>query len=225
MLETEKNVISQDIIDNTIFWQCLIDQLILVLGTPENHTAKQKPGIRILTKIEENAIRYTGGFVIRKVISSFKKKHLCIEQLLGLLLDDELLEEGESLPEDYSKVWIEKVDSGRLHHISRTCFELFCEKIEITSYQLLKDLFAGHSKETANNIERITMEDPDVTRIWAFCSLDMETSEAQEALKLIIHFWVMARGSSLRMQYMNEYKSKTNKKTKQKSLRKEMKQS
>ena len=216
---SKESAIPSEIKENMIFWQCLVDQLIVSFN--KSCVKKRCNDIRILTKVEENALRYTGGYIIRKVINCFKRKKICIDPLLALLLhDDDLLEEMSLI--DYTTAWIQKTDRGGLYHISRTCFEFFCE-VEITTYNLLKELFTGNGDHTAADIEDVAMKDPDVIRIWEICSLDMTSSEAHEALKLIIHFWVMTRGSSLTKQYMEEYKASKKKVTKSKSLRKEMK--
>ena len=102
-------------------WQCYIDKLL------ENELAsvKRKSSVtsksRVLTQVEQNAIRYAAGSVIRKLGKKWRNDYNMKECLYGLLK-----EEGEDDP-DSTEQWIETTDRGGLYYITDNVFELFIE--------------------------------------------------------------------------------------------------
>ena len=83
-----------------------------------------------LTRVEQNAIRKTAGFVIRKLEN--KCRHDCVmkECLWGLL------QEEHDYNQDSSEEWLEATDRGGLYYITDTVFDLFVE-IEVFVYSHL----------------------------------------------------------------------------------------
>ena len=223
ILEKEGHGLPDSMRDDMILWQCVADMFIQAIVDEEISIAshsKSKERIR-LTLVEENAVRYAGGYVIRKVQ---KNKGSCLDCLNSLLLDagsDSTDLETLSFFE-YTQIWLKKTDKGGLYHISDACYELFYE-IEQNIYSKLQNNLASKKKNALHEIEQAAFCDSDVQRMWKNCSLDVDEGKGNEILHSIIHEWTMLRGHSLTRKYMDEYKRAKHEGMKKKSTRKELK--
>ena len=167
----EGHHLSGDIKHNMILWQCIADKLIeTIIDEAISHVKSSHSESQVrsrLTLIEENAMHYAGGFVIRKVL---KNKGCgagtgtgCLTRLLlnadtSTACSDDA--ECRSFY-DYTKMWINKTDRGGLHHISDLCHELFYE-IEQCVCEKLQNNLASKKKIAIEQIEHDTFVNADV---------------------------------------------------------------
>jgi hypothetical protein len=201
-----------------VLWQCVADKLIEALLDEEMTTSQPKSMERCrLTMVEENAIRYAGGFVIRKLL----KKNEDLQCLKCLLEDSASITDSDSFLE-YTKLWLKTTDRGGLCHISDTCFELLIE-IEQCVYCNLQRNFTTQDKASVQEIEQIALRDNDVKSIWNHCLLDVDEKIRDEVLHKIIHEWVMLRGYSMTSKYLEDYKRAKQEIMKKKGTRKQLK--
>ena len=104
---------------------------------------------RELTAVEEDAIYYAAGYVVRKLLKKFERKdsskaQCFVEALLNMLGDDPSSNsECTSSYAEYVSVWIQCTDCGGLMHISLDTFRCF-KFIELATYVGLK---RGEPKE------------------------------------------------------------------------------
>ena len=115
-----------------ILWQCLIDEILRIeLLAVSTATSKTMPW-RKLTTVEENAIRFTAGYVMKKMLSKYKCDREATQCLKSLLKDADTYSH-------FSEVWTRNTDKGYLKHLSDEGYELFVE-IEIVTYDKLAQL-------------------------------------------------------------------------------------
>ena len=212
---------------DTVLWQCITDVIIQLVSSEQKCKEVPRTSTRQLSLVDENAIRYAGGYIIRKVLTTYKTNKRCgdsIAALLQLVLEDTDHEvEKESFLE-YTRLWIEKSDRGGLFHISDLCYELFYE-IELTIYDMLNQKFSFNATFTVADIENAAYLDPDIMRIWRNCSAHILSNEdSDELLCTIIQEWITMRGHSLANKFMEDYKTLKKKETKkEKGVRGELK--
>lgn len=202
ILEQESLHFPERITRDMILWQCITDKIIqdtiqMEASLLSSHLKAKK--LRRLDPVEENAIRYAGGYVIRKILTIYRKKEMygpCLDSLMAMLLEDA----GDDIQQksflQYTSMWLDKTDRGGLYHISDLCFELFTE-IELGTYELLNGNFLHKKKVTLEEIELTVFRDSDVRRIWAYCSLSTDPEESEDILRNIVHQWAIIRGTSL----------------------------
>ena len=210
LLTREGSSLSNEIRNDMVLWQCITDKIIEYLSVKNSElgVCHNKPKFtRRLDPVEENAIRYAGGYIIRKVITAYKKKGACVDGLLHLVLDEAGKNEEEGSFLQYTCKWLEKTDRGGLYHISEVCFELFSE-IELTIYEILNKNFVSKKKTALEDIKQAAYDDDDVKRIWSICSEDMDIDESMcnAIIHSIIHDYIVLHGHSLTSKYMEEFK-------------------
>ena len=97
--------------------------------------------------VEENAIYYTAGYVVRKVLQKYRRanddKGAAQTSTLVRMIGENAhsIEATDTL--DYVKMWTVEVDRGGLIHVSNDAFRIFCAIEEVT-YEMLKK---GSTKE------------------------------------------------------------------------------
>ena len=107
-LKTEP-IIPGSCCDDYILWQCCIDKILekelCVLKGTNNSISKP----RILNHVDQNAIWYAAGSVMRKLQKKWASDHVVQEFLCGLLQ----LECDEC--QDSTEQWLEATDRGGLY--------------------------------------------------------------------------------------------------------------
>ena len=72
MKEQEKNgKFHEEICNDTILWQCVLEKIVgneLSQATCSSSPKSDTKCHRVLSQVEQNSVRYTAGFVIRKLI-------------------------------------------------------------------------------------------------------------------------------------------------------------
>jgi hypothetical protein len=194
-------------------WQCVLD----VILKKELQTPSQKnysTNSRILTHVEQNAVRYTAGFVMKKLMD---KKNLdlaskeCLQELIKSRADV-----SDDSDDDSSKQWLRASDRGGLYHITDLCLELFIELEDFTYPHLVHNDF-----EDMEMLHKATCENRNILKVWGECSMSIEDNEHQMSLLYdIVREWTKLRGHSIANITMEKFKKG---KTKKKGLRKELK--
>lgn len=209
-----------------IFWQLLMEKRLLAMyrsQTPpaiDAHTSSS----RHLSTIEENAIFYTGGYVIRKLINKYSRnssqKSVAYLQLLGEMASKFKDQRTSSV----CSKWTEIVDRGGLTYVSSIVYDLFMF-LEMTVDEGLTSIFRSKGK----GIEKVRRERLDwlcyqeeVQLVWSM--LTNEDDSTQDLLKEIASVWITTRGYSKARIVKEQFKKAKASGTKGKhSLRKELK--
>ena len=172
---------------------------------------------REFDEIEENAIYYAAGYIIRKLIWKFEKtsgedSKLFINTLWDMIGEDCHSVEATSTYNDYVKIWIKAQDRGGLQHVSNDTFN--CFKAIVVTYQLIEN---GYEKEYVMSQAYCN---PNILFYWELIS-DLEQEKSMILLHDVIELWFTVRGFALTNRLFEEYKqaSKSNIKGK-KGLRK-----
>ncbi len=205
LLETYSDVPANS--DFTV-WQCIIDKVFnkqFFEQTSSTSHPSSSTAPRTLTRVEENAVRYTAGFVLRKLLCKYRKQKSShagefVECLQSLVMTDS--EESHDQP-DLSDTWLEKVDRGGLYKITGMGHRLFRE-IELASYKLLEQNFSQKSKTTTDEICQVVLEDSDVQFLWAIMAVDVSVENERYLLLAIVQQWVLVRGHSLHHKHMEQ---------------------
>lgn len=197
-----------------ILWQCVIDEIIAKELQVSRCTSESTTKPRIVSHVEQNAIRYSAGYVIRKQLQK-KKLDMETKECLERLLRDR----DDETENDSSDKWLRTTDRGGLYHITDMAFELFTE-IEIATYNQL-------SKKESSDTESLYKKacaDPDVLSAWGECSIDIDSNDKQNSVLIdIVKEWVKMRGHSIASMQMEKHKKKKATTTqKKRSLRKEL---
>ena len=194
-----------------ILWQCVVDiileeELTKLETTTIHHSEKTR---RKLSPVEQNAIRYTAGSVIRKLLDKYKLNTSLTKVLNGMLKD-------EIDDDDTTEIWLGSVDRGSLLYITDSVLEVFIE-IETLVYSHLID----EDYEDMDSLQSSICEDDNVQRAWAVC---VDTVDTQQPLLVdIVKEWINYRGHSIAKMELEKYKKKKSITIKKKrSLRKEL---
>ena len=207
-----------------VFWQLFMERNLFAQLPATESVPHQRS--RKLNRVEENAVRYTAGYVIRKLT----KKYSSSKTSKAAVFLDILRNMGGKISSDTTEVspsseWTHSTDRGGLFHVSDAVYDLFL-LMEITVDDELTHIFQSKGK----GIEKVRKEklewlclDEEVQIVWSIlCSLEDEEFE-QELLKEIAFTWITTRGHSkahiVKEQYKNAKQTPTSGK---RSLRKEL---
>ncbi len=220
-----------------ILWQLIVEkEFVYYLNThlvPEkiyqSSTVDNDP--RELSFIEKNAVRYTAGFVIHKLLERYKKVNTkegieCVAVLndMGRKMKTD---EPAGEQDNSTTKWLKQANRGGLCFVEDIVYDLFVT-IELIVNAKLSEIFhqCGKGIEQVNkdNLSWVC-EDEDVQCTWNSISpYSIEEERVRQSLlKDIIHMWVTLRGHSKTRQIKEEMKSKQKKTLKgTRSLRKEL---
>ena len=220
-----------------VFWQLFMEKEFMLKIVKElqmtSSLSDADTSPRQLTVVEENAVRYTAGFVIRKLLKKYCKKKTQKEVECSRFLNEmasKAVHTGESTSsrdQHQSKTWISLADRGGLYHVSDAVFDFFVV-IEMKTNNELSSIF----QQKGRGIEKVQKEqiswlcdDEEVQFVWSSISpLTIEEERVrQELLHEICFLWVTTRGHSKAQQLKDELKKSKAQSTKgRRSLRKEM---
>lgn len=134
-----------------MFWQLLMEKEFVAMITPQqaSQSSATGPSIsspRTLTYVEENAIRYTAGYVIRKLERKYAhlKTEEAAECCTAVREMGRKLKPGTSC-EHQSSDWTKLTDRGGLYHVEDMVYELFVT-IELIVDKELFAVFDTHGK-------------------------------------------------------------------------------
>lgn len=219
-----------------ILWQMLLEKSFLrhlstELLTVIDNSSSSSDTHRTLCFIECNAIRYTAGFIIRKIEQKFSRKKnkttvdvhcvAALKEIAGRLTI-------QSSAEDGSDKWIRLVDRGGLYYMQDIVYDLF-----VTVEYFVDDKLSKILMERGKEIESIqkdqltwVVDQDEVQLLWNqvdAASIVEDEAARRNLLLQIVHLWITTRGHSKTHKLKEEYKLKQKKSVKRtRSLRKEL---
>ena len=201
--------------DEPLFYQILTDELFDELLrkqlAPSANQGETEECLE-LTFEEENAIRYVGGYVVRKLREQPNSARF--KPLLN-----ELVCEDSQNENDPSALWTNIIDRGGLVKITNEANQIF-QAIEccLRRYMNVKKI-PQMDEEYKSYLMKMVTNDDDVLFYWCIAGFGSD-EENEECLYNIINKWVTIRGFSFASSLMEIYKQENKKGTgKSKSLR------
>jgi hypothetical protein len=159
--------------------------------------------------VEQNAVRYVAGSVIRKLLEKEKADEEKIECLAGLLV------EHHEDNHDTCELWLLNTNRGGLLRITDRAFDFFYEVEVICQNSLL-------SMDTQSLCERACL-DRYVIEIWSELSIDIKKDKQDSLLHDIVNNWLILRSHAKASMLMETHKRSSAKNKGSKSLRKNLK--
>ncbi len=222
-----------------ILWQMLIEKEFISFlrkkfASALDNERSQPDSDRQLLEIEKNAVRYTAGYVVRKLEEKYAKQKskesrehvLALKAMAGKLSSEST--RSLNLEQPSNEDWLMCVNRGGLYFVEDIVYDLFvC--IEMLVDSKLTEIL----QESGTNIHQVKKEnlawvckDEDVQSVWDEISsnlLKQEKEICQDVLKDITHMWITTRGHSKVHRIKEEYKQKQKRSVKgTRSLRKEL---
>ena len=216
-----------------ILWRRLMEKEFLqLLSTELSSTDNEESSSTrsTLSLIESNAVRYTAGFIIKKLEQKFSKQKTkqaieCTAALEEMAVKVRI-RESENQPQHPSCKWINLVDRGGLCHVQDIVYDLFIvieHFVDKKLSQILKNGGKGIECIRKHNLSWI-LEEEKVQSMWSQVSLSsMDETVHQGLLTEIVHLWITTRGHSKTHQLKEQYKVQQKQGVKRKrSLQKEL---
>jgi len=206
--------------DHPVFYQHFTDELSDNLVQKKLRAVLEKEGTSRLmpeddgsdnTNLsfeEENAVRYIGGFVVKKLKENPEFRQLSTEMICS----------DESDENSPSATWTNAIDRGGLVKIAPEAYQIFlaiecCVRrhLNVKNASQMDDSFKRH-------MTHMLISDDDVLFYW--CMAGFESSDNERCLQFIVDKWITIRDFSFMSSMMEIYKQENNKGTgKSKSLR------
>ena len=192
---------SLDLNAHETFWQLFMEkeflrQVINSLSLPQPSTSSAEC-TREVSKVEENAIRYAAGYVIRKLETKYSKNETessaeCTQALQAMAGK---LHTRRSLTTHPSGSWTHLVDRGGLYHIEDMVYYLFLVLELLADQELNQLLQKGKGLEKLNKDKLSWLcENEEVQFIWCLVSVTVqEESIRQQLLRDIAYLWITTR--------------------------------
>jgi len=203
-------IIIEDRLLEQSFYQELFEVVIkeyFECSRPES-TAKSK--VDSISPDELNVLCYACGYVARKLLKCYEKKHGDIAQQYVTCLSEMAVDgDGDDLL-GYTKHWLALVNRGGLFPLNDETFRFFVEiEMCVRTYlpeQLLKP---NNERDFTENVHYKVFCDEDVQFHWTLLSHHIQDSESSDVLlKEIIKLWITIRGFSITGYWMELYKEK-----------------
>lgn len=181
---------------------------------PTLHSARRQ-----FTVVEENAIYYAAGYVVRKEL----KKHWTADDdrgaalagTLNTMMGEDAISSTNATATylDYVKTWTAEADRGKLIHVTDDTYRFFCA-LEEATYEMLQK---GINKQEA--VSQV-MGNPVVNFYWDIIANGLKGDWSSQLLSEIATLWFTIRGFS---KLLEDYKCGMQKNIKgSKGLRKEL---
>ena len=202
----------------------MIVERLMNNNTSSNTPAAQEEPTHEFSTIEENAIYYASGFVIRKLLKKYMQyandKAMTFVSILPTMVGEDT---GEKLTDnctylDYIKTWTKSTDRGGLCHVTDDTYRFF---LAVES-QLHKFLKRGELKEEV--LSQIVSNE-NVRFLWEIATTELSDDEKHslELLHEVVNLWFTIRGFSVTSHLLEQYKKATKTTVKgRKGLRKEL---
>ena len=205
---------------------CYVQSILDAVTTAPDFFKSKEERRTNLSREEENAIRYSAGYIVRKFKKRYEDKgpvevvHCLLSMEEGTEIDND--NGSEYSFEEYTKIWVNLVDRGGLFKANEVAFS-FLHELELSIYPLLRssvDLGTRCSKE---DVSKHMLSDKDVLFAWALVSVHLDNHHSTKLLSEVALHWVQIRGFSMVSWLLEDYKCATKTSTKaKKSLRKEL---
>ena len=198
--------------------RCLFEKLLKLVLQTASPTVSSPPHI---TTDETNAIRYVGGYILKKIRNKYKstKSNEILIQFIETLHPNED-ENGGDIAEtflEYTTRWINKANRGGLFKIADNVYQTYYA-MEVVLRTFLKDCIVNVPK-----LQQEVIEDSDVQFWWALVSSELDDDLAQVLLFDMVKLWItFAYTSSIVDQYKQCKKATLQRK---RALRKDLKAS
>ena len=209
--------------DDFILWQCVLDQIFMktFFNESEGQPAPIMPEARQLTTVEENAVRYTAGFVVHKLLGIYQKKKTSTASDYVDCLNS-MTSSSDNYEGQDSMKWTQKTNRGGLCLVSDIAYSVF-QEVEIITYPMIEEAFQYKRNVPVEDIKRAAVEDPDIQFFWTIIAVHIPDDSAQALLKELVEEWITLRVHSFGRRFMETYKTTTKSGTKRnRSLRKEL---
>lgn len=182
----------------------IIEMLFMgVESKSTSNSCQMQPFARKYTVIEENAIYYAAGYVLRKLTKKYHEadgeKETTLLSTVTSMIGDSSSFEATSSYVDYVKTWTQQVDRGGLTHVTDDTYRLFCS-IETITYELLSQ---GAKKDT---IISSVMGDKTVCFHWYLLVGDLKEEWSSQLLLDVVTLWFTLRGFSITSKVLETYK-------------------
>ena len=160
-----------------------------------------------MTYEQENALRYTGGYVVRALRKNNKNDPSVLLDLKELCNEDDDMEPAES------EEWLCSIDRGGLIRISEDMYQtlLAIEYVTKTLYQesVAHKMDNSYKEKVIDNV----IDASEVQLKWMLASSSMQEENRELILEQIVTQWVKIRGFSFTKSILEKYKKETKKGT------------
>lgn len=173
--------------------------------------------IREFSPVEENAIYYAAGYVVRKLLQKFRVNGnpSLVEGLLDMISDAHTDECSDGFL-DYVKTWTTSTDRGGLIQVTDDAYLAF-KYIESATYELIT------GKKSKADIISGVLTNTTVLYFWKLAVDLPDEAISTQLLQEIVDLWTTMRGFSICNNLFEQYKEATKKTVKgTKGLRKEL---
>lgn len=194
--------------------QVIMKRMFLKVVHQMTNVNNQPSQVQVLSRREENVVRYIAGYVLHKM----KRKFPSRSSFFGSLqtsFEDRLYETVQ----DYTTFWTEQIDRGGLCHANDGFYRLLKEIEYITRKYI--DIRIVPCEKIIEKIVGDAIGSPQITAIWnRITSNSIPAVESNKILKAIVSLWCNIRVHS----FAKKWTDKLGNKGFTKSIRKTLKQ-
>ena len=185
-----------------IFKKLIKTEYALTNASPELST-------RSLSHIEQNALRYVAGYVLRKVRNQLEaSSHPKKDEMVLLVMECA----GDEFDENCgTETWTNMVDRGGLWHINDQTYSLFV----IMEEELRQHYTLGKSGNTKDSAIKAILQSNDLLFEWCIIASEADDDIATQVLQRIVQLYITIRGFAFATSCLDMYKQ-AHKKTLQK---------
>ena len=166
---------------------------------------------RQLTDIEEQAIMYAAGYVVRVLLEKYKKRKdsaaaNCVDCLTNMLEGSPLdIERDESFEECVAR-WVKLTSRGGLLILRQGAYWLFSE-IEELLWPFLEKLSSSKACLDKEAAMKSILDADSIQFKWSMMDVDLpDPGQSQQLLTDIVEKWVTIRGFSYASKILEAYK-------------------
>ena len=193
------------------------------METPVDVQEERLETSREFSVIEENAVYYSAGYVVQKLLKKYTKRsdetaNIFVAVLLNMVGEDivgDIPADTDSYL-DYVKVWTRNTDRGGLRHASNDTYRFFLA-LETVLLQLVE------KGELREKVVSGIMTNENVVFLWGIATDLADMKQSLALLQEVVQLWYTLRGFSITSQLLEQYKKATKSTIKgKKGLRKEL---
>ena len=171
-----------------------------------------------LTDLEEKALRYVAGYVIRKVKNKIEKSSVKMhphKDDMVLFMSSELSGD-EWFESTETEEWVNAVDRGGLWHVTDNVYTLFyIAEVEIKSILRRDILKAGlHADDSLKEkLMHVILGNEDLQFVWSTISTTIDNEIGGTILKMVVELYTTVRGFAFASACLELYKQRMKKGT------------
>jgi hypothetical protein len=217
--EIWKNYLSSNIPtpDCILIQRAALEHALLILknknetaGDFESNVVHKEERRTRLSVEEENAIRYTAGYIVRKIKKRYEEKGPVevVHCLLSMGEGSELSNDdgADCTFQEYSKMWINLIDRGGLFKVNSEAYSFFLE-LELAAYPLVRSCIDTGTSCQKELMLKDILADEDVRFAWDLLCVHLNEYRSTQLLSEVTLMWLQIRGFSITSKWMEEYKS------------------